>query len=99
MKDIIANFCGMDAGTRVRTITAAFTAVVDCLTVFGVIALSDEQAQSILNVILVAVTAFVWAYCSHWKNNNFTEAACKGSGITRMEKQDVINEPMQFIQK
>lgn len=83
MRDIINKFVGMNAETRARTITAFIIAVADALSVFGVISFSDAQLDAIKNLVLLVVTGFVWAYCSHYKNNDYTEGAVRGTGITR----------------
>ena len=83
MRDIIEKFVGMNSDTRRRTITAFFVAVIDVLTVFQVIEFSDEQINAIKNIVLMVITAFVWAYCSHYKNNDYTKGAVIGTGITR----------------
>lgn len=83
MKDILNKFVGMNSETRKRTITAFVVAVIDLLTVFQVIEFSNEQINAIKNIVLMAVTAFVWAYCSHYKNNDYTKGSVIGTGITR----------------
>ena len=83
MRDIINKFVGMNAETRARTITAFIVALADFLAVFGVINFSDAQLDAIKNLVLMVVTGFVWAYCSHYKNNDYTEGAVRGTGITR----------------
>lgn len=88
MKELFNRFIGMNAETRKRTITAIVVAVLDFLTAFGIVSVSDEQYQAILKLALVVATAFVWAYCSHFKNNDFTEAGVKGTDITRQIKRE-----------
>ena len=83
MKDILNKFVGMNSETRKRTVTAFIIAVIDLLTVFQVIEFSNEQIDAIKNIVLMAVTAFVWAYCSHYKNNDYTKGSVIGTGITR----------------
>jgi hypothetical protein len=88
MKDAIYKFIGMDAETRKQTIIAFITAVVDFLSAFHIIEFTDEQVQAVYKLVLVVVTAFVWAYYSHYKNNNFTEEGCIGTGVTRQLKRE-----------
>lgn len=88
IKDILNKFVGMNAETRKRTVTAVVIAVLDFLTAFGFISFNAEQTQALLKLILTIATAFVWAYCSHFKNNDFTEASVKGTGITRQIKRE-----------
>lgn len=88
MKDIINKFVGMDEGTRKDTIAAFIVAVLDFLTAFNIIHFDELQIQAIYKLLLVIVTAIVWGYCSHYKNNNFTEEGCIGTGITRQLKKE-----------
>lgn len=86
IKDIMNKFVGMNDGTRRRTVTAFIVAVADVLAVFNIIEFSDEQLNAIKNLALMIVTAFVWAYCSHYKNNDYTQGSVHGTGITRQIK-------------
>ena len=88
MIDILNAFVGLDNGTRVRTVTALITAILDFLSVFGIITFSDEQAQALQKIILVLVTGFVWAYCSHYKNNCNTVKNCELTGELRTEDEE-----------
>ena len=85
MKNIINSIVGMNPGTRARTIAAVVTAVLDFLTVFGIVSFSDPQVAAIQKIVLVIVTAVVWGV-GHWKNNDYTEEACQGTGMTRLLK-------------
>lgn len=100
MKDyfsyIINKYLGMNSETRERTILAIIMAIVDFLSAFNIIEFTDAQIQAIYKLVLVIVTAIVWAYCSHYKNNDYTEAGTIGTGITRQIKleqdKDYIGE-------
>lgn len=100
MKDyliyIINKYLGMNSETRERTIFAIIMAIVDFLSAFNIIEFTDTQIQAIYKLVLVIITAIVWAYCSHYKNNDYTEAATIGTGITRQIKleqsEDYIGE-------
>lgn len=72
MKDIIYKYIGLDSETRRQTVIATLTAIIDFLTAFHIIEFTDEQVQAVYKLGLCLVTAFVWGYCSHWKNNNFS---------------------------
>ena len=89
----------MNAETRARTVTAIVTAVLDFLAAFHIVHFSDAQTDAIYKIVLTIVTAFVWAYASHYKNNDFTEEACEGTGLTRIlkaeKKADVYTEPLE----
>lgn len=90
----------MDAGTRTRTITALVTAVLDFLTAFGIVNFNDAQTDAIYKIVLTIVTALVWGYASHYKNNDFSEEACEGTGLTRLlkaeKKAGVYTEPREM---
>lgn len=86
MKDIIMAFIGLDKQTRENTIAAALTAIFDFLAVFGIISFPDEQRQAILKLVLTIVTGFVWAYCSHYKNNCNTKENLEATENMRQRK-------------
>lgn len=100
MKNIINKLIGMDAGTRARTVTALVTAILDFLAAFHIVNFSDAQTDAIYKIVLTIVTAFVWGYASHYKNNDFTEEACEGTGLTRLLKAEkqagVYTEPLEM---
>ena len=86
MQDLINKFIGMNSETRKRTVAVVVLAVIDALSAFGIVQFNDAQIDAIKNLVLVIVTGFVWFYCSHYKNNDFTDASLKGTGITRQIK-------------
>ena len=88
MNDIINRYIGMDAETRKQTVIAVITALIDFLTAFHIIEFTDEQIQAIYKLALCIVTAIVWGYCSHYRNNNYTPEACIGTGLTRQLKAE-----------
>lgn len=99
MKDVINRYIGMDAETRRQTIIAFLTALIDFLSAFHIIEFTDEQIQAVYKLVLCIVTAVVWGYCSHWKNNNYTpemlSATIMGreAKANRMKDQELIEEP------
>ena len=100
MKNIINRLIGMNAETRARTVAAFVTAVLDFLAAFHIVHFSDAQTDAIYKIVLTIVTAFVWGYASHYKNNDFTEEACEGTGLTRLlkaeKKAGVYTEPLEM---
>ena len=90
----------MDAGTRARTVTALVTAILDFLAAFHIVHFNDAQTDAIYKIVLTIVTAVVWGYASHYKNNDFTEEACEGTGLTRLlkaeKKAGVYTEPLEM---
>lgn len=99
LKDLIYKYIGLDAETRRQTVIAVCTAVIDFLSAFHIIEFSDDQIQAIYKMALCLVTAFVWGYCSHYKNNNYTPemvvATIKGRDAKekRMLDQPYAEEP------
>lgn len=99
MKELIYKYVGMDAETRRQTVMAFCTALIDFLTAFHIIEFTDEQIQAIYKLALCIVTAIVWGYCSHYKNNNFTPEAMvatitmRDAKTKRLKEQELVEEP------
>ena len=89
MKDILNRFVGMNAETRKQTVIAFVTAMVDFCTAFHIIEFTDDQIQAIYKVALCIVTAIVWGYCSHYRNNDFTEVAAEHTADMRQHKAEL----------
>ena len=89
MKDILNRFVGMNAETRKQTVIAFVTALVDFCTAFHIIEFTDDQIQAIYKVALCIVTAIVWGYCSHYRNNDFTEVAAEHTADMRQHKAEL----------
>lgn len=90
MNDLINKFLGMNAETRERTVAAVVIYILNLLVTFNIIEFSNEQIDSIAQVAVLCATAVAWVL-SHYKNNDFTEEALIGTGITRqlkLEKED-----------
>lgn len=89
MKDILNRFVGMNAETRKQTVIAFVTALVDFCTAFHIIEFTDDQIQAIYKVALCIVTAIVWGYCSHYRNNDFTEVSAEHTADMRQHKREL----------
>lgn len=89
MKDTINRFVGMNDETRKQTVVAFITAVIDVLSAFNIIQFTDAQVQSIYKLALCLVTAFVWGYYSHYRNNDFTEIAAQHTAEMRQHKAEL----------
>ena len=87
MKDILNKYVGMDAETRKQTVLAVVMALVDFLSAFHIIEFTDAQIQAIYKLALCIVTAVVWGYCSHYRNNNYTPEGVAGTIVTREMKE------------
>lgn len=96
---MIYKYVGMDAETRRQTIIAVITAFVDFCTAFHIIEFTDDQVQAIYKLVLCLVTAFVWGYCSHYKNNNYTPEMAtatitgRDAKTKRLLDQEIVEEP------
>lgn len=103
LKDIIYRYIGLDAETRKQTVIALCTAVIDFLTAFNIIEFSDAQIQAIYKMALTLVTAFVWGYCSHYKNNNYTPEMVvatitgRDAKTKRLKEQELTEEPTDSV--
>ena len=94
LKDIIYRYIGLDAETRKQTVIAVVTAFVDFCTAFHIIEFTDDQVQALFKVALCLVTAFVWGYCSHYKNNNYTPEMVTATITGREAKQKrMLDQP------
>lgn len=71
----------MNTGTIIRTICLALALINQILTATGhsIIPIDDETVQALVSTIVTVVTALV----AWWKNNDFTEEAAIGTGLTR----------------
>lgn len=94
LKDIIYKYIGLDAETRKQTVIAVVTAFIDFLSAFHIIEFTADQTQAIYKLVLCLWTAFVWGYCSHWKNNNFSPEMVTAT-ITGREakKKRMLDQP------
>jgi len=99
LREMIYKYVGMDAETRKQTVLAVVTAFVDFCTAFHIIEFTDDQVQALFKVALCLVTAFVWGYCSHYKNNNYTPEMAvatitgRDAKRKRMRDQEMVEEP------
>lgn len=81
----------MNFGTKLRTVLAVATCLNTALMATDVaqfhnpkLDLAYRVASVILNFIIVA--------CVTWYNNDYTEEACEGTGLTRALKADEAEE-------
>ena len=98
---MIDKILGMDKGTRERTIASLIIAITDVLSVFGIIDFSNEQINAVKNLVLIIASLIVGGV-GYYYNNQFTEEACEGTGLTRSlkdmkaEDYDVWTEPVEM---
>ena len=80
----------MNAGTTIRTILVIATCLNTALLATDVAQFGNETVNLIYKILSVAAN-FVIVFCATWFNNDYTEEACIGTGVTRQlkaEKQD-----------
>ena len=72
----------MNLGTKLRTAMIIVVLVLVILAMFNV-CFTSVIAKVIVSAILVAAVGTVY-----WYNNDWTEAACHGTGVARQEKRE-----------
>ena len=80
----------MNAGTKIRTILVIATCLNTALLATDVAQFGNETVNLIYKILSVAAN-FVIVFCATWFNNDYSEEACIGTGLTRQlkaEKQD-----------
>ena len=82
----------MDRETKIQTVAAAIAAILAVLRMLGVTEVENVTEDTIIAIATVIVVIGTWAYASHWRNNNFTELACKYTGLMRLHKQQEKNK-------
>lgn len=74
----------MTKATIARTITSVIVAINSCLVMFGA-DIGGVTEDVVYQVVSVVVMIVAWAV-SFYKNNDFSEEACEGTGLTRLLK-------------
>lgn len=75
----------MNNGTKIRSIVAVIAAINEMLMAFGVTTFADVNTDTIYKIVSTAFMLISWV-ASHYYNNDFTEEACEGTGLTRYLK-------------
>lgn len=87
----------MNTGTIIRTILAVATCLNTALMATDVTQFHNDTVNLIYRVLSVILN-FVVVACVTWYNNDYTDAACEGTGLTRMLKaKEVEEEEEQFF--
>lgn len=93
----------MSRETKIQTVAALIAATIGVLRMVGVAQFEDVTEDTILGWATAIVVVATWAYASHYKNNDFTEEACKGTGYTRwlkmMKKRDTFGENLESLEE
>lgn len=77
----------MNSGTIIRTILVIATCLNTALLATDVAQFGNETVNLIYRILSV-VANFVIVFCATWFNNDYTEAACIGTGVTRQIKAE-----------
>ena len=77
----------MNMGTKIRTILVIATCLNTALLATDVAQFGNETLNLIYKILSVAAN-FVIVFCATWFNNDYTEEACIGTGITRQLKAE-----------
>ena len=77
----------MNAGTKIRTILVIATCLNTALLATDVAQFGNETVNLIYKILSVAAN-FVIVFCATWFNNDYTEEACAGTGLTRQLKTE-----------
>lgn len=78
----------MNKGTIIRTILVIATCLNTALLATDVAQFGNETVNLIYRILSVAAN-FVIVFCATWFNNDYTEAACIGTGVTRQIKAEM----------
>jgi len=80
----------MNTGTKIRTVVLAIAVVNQAISQVGEPDFGNETANTVYRIVSYIFMVLA-AAITFWYNNDFTEEACIGTGITRQlkaEKQD-----------
>ena len=77
----------MNNGTKIRTILVIATCLNTALLATDVAQFGNETVNLIYRILSVAAN-FVIVFCATWFNNDYTEEACIGTGVTRQLKAE-----------
>ncbi len=81
----------MNFGTKIRTILAVATCLNTALMATDVAQFHNPKLDLAYKIISVILN-FIIVACVTWYNNDYTEAACEGTGYTRMLKTEEPEE-------
>ena len=81
----------MNKGTIIRTILAIATTINTVLMSIDITGFENEKVNLAYKIISVVVNAVIIAINTYY-NNDYTEEACVGTGLTRQLKAEKMNE-------
>lgn len=77
----------MNTGTRVRTVMLAIAIINQAISQVGDPDFGNETANTVYRIVSYIFTVAA-AAIAFWYNNDFTEEACIGTGVTRQLKAE-----------
>lgn len=87
----------MNFGTKIRTILAVATCLNTALMATDLTQFHNEKLDLAYRIISVILN-FIIVACVTWYNNDYTEEACEGTGLTRaLKAEEVEEEEEQFF--
>ena len=85
----------MNTGTIIRTILVIATCLNTALLATDVTQFGNEKVNLVYRILSVAAN-FVIVFCATWFNNDYTEEARMGTGVTRQlkaeKKEDYVGD-------
>ena len=80
----------MNTGTKIRTILAIATSLNTALMATDLTGFSNSKVDMAYKVVSIVLN-FIIVACVTYYNNDFTEAGCRGTGYTRLLKEEAGN--------
>lgn len=81
----------MTKGTKIRTVLVIATCFNTALMATDIAQFHNPSLDLVYRVLSV-IANFVIVFCATWFNNDYTEEACTGTGITRQLKAEKKND-------
>ena len=81
----------MNNGTKIRTVLVIASSLNTALLATDVTQFGNETVNLIYQILSVLAN-FVIVFCATWFNNDYTEEACIGTGVTRQLKAESKEE-------
>ncbi len=75
----------MNRGTRIRGIALIFALVLTGLALFDIVMVFSAKIVIYIFLVLAAAVGYYW-------NEDFTEASCHGTGVTRQIKEELKDD-------
>ena len=72
----------MNLGTKIRTVMLVAVLLLALLSIF------DVFFTTIIGKVVVSALLVASAFVVYWYNNDWTEAACLGTGVARQHKRE-----------